>query len=257
MLVERGWEDIPLSNRERHKTAQKIGLFLERASGRGWGGGGGLQLITEGRWQRPEGPSIRITGQVHTDFPPFSLPLLSYCTDCVDNTGFVGNTKAPGSLLHYFLFLPLGPSPSDQMQCSPGRQTGPGAIRGQFLQICHFTGKLPRPLRKNNQWWMSSLMEKQFGIITWELTHREGSNGGMRHWSRDSHWLALCRALCISLPSLWLSEIAAACLWKAWRFTTGGFGGFGGGGPRDLMGGSCFVLRSWWCLSTGCFSEHG
>ena len=55
---------------------------------------------------------------------------------------------------------------------------------------------------------------------------------------------AVCRALCVSLPSLWVSEIAAACLLKAWRFTTGGFGGFGGGGPRDLMEGSGFVLRS-------------
>lgn len=32
------------------------------------------------------------------------------------------------------------------MQCSQGKQAGPGAIRGQFPQICHFTGKLPQPL---------------------------------------------------------------------------------------------------------------
>lgn len=68
--------------------------------------------------------------------------------------------------------------------------------------------------------------------------------GGHRNWGCDSHWRAVCGARRISLPSLWVSEIAAACLRKAWRFTTGGFGGFGGGGPRDLMEGSGFVLRS-------------
>lgn len=71
-----------------------------------------------------------------------------------------------------FRFLPLGRIPSDQMQCSQGKQAGLGAIRGQFPQICHFMGKLPWPLHENKQWWMSSPMEKQFSIVTWEIMRR-------------------------------------------------------------------------------------
>lgn len=75
--------------------------FLERASGgRGEGPSANYQRqITEAR-----GTPIRITGQVYSAFPPFSLSPLSDCTDYVDNTGFVGNTKTPCSLLNYFSF---------------------------------------------------------------------------------------------------------------------------------------------------------
>lgn len=49
-----------------------------------------------------------IAGRVHTDFLPFhSLPLF-YGTGCVDDTGFIGNTKAlclPALLLFIFFLL--------------------------------------------------------------------------------------------------------------------------------------------------------
>lgn len=65
--------------------------------------------------------------------------------------------------LKSFHFFPLGQIFSDVMQFSWGKWTGSRARRGQFLPVCHITGKLPQSVCANSSdtaqtLWKSSVL---------------------------------------------------------------------------------------------------
>ena len=255
MEVE-GGEKAPLHSRGKHKSTERR-LPSRDAAGYGtedkWGQGGALQSIPTVALVTP----ITIPGQVHTEFPlsapsPSPTPL-----GCVDNTGFVGKQRLPASLFSYFSFS----SSWTDSQWSNAKLSGeagwPKSDKGPILTDLSFHGQAATA-----SIWEYAVMDVQpHRKAVW---HRplgaDAAGGGDRETGAREPWLPLAgcarACVCVSLPSPSGLERAAACLWKAWRVTTGGLGGFGGGGPRDSTEGSGLVLGSCGCLASGCSSGH-